>query len=49
MLLIACGIKRVVAEYRYQTGGEGEEMMRKVGIEIKYIHDETVGYEKKDK
>lgn len=48
MLLIACGIKRVVAEYRYQVGGEGEEMMKKVGIEIKYIHDETMGYEKKD-
>ena len=47
-LLIACGIKRVVADYKYQVATEGEELMRQVGIEIKYIHDETFKYDKKD-
>ncbi len=44
MLLIACGIKRVVAEYKYQKGSEGEEMMRQVGIEITYINEEVLTY-----
>ncbi len=48
MLLIACGIKRVVAEYKYQAASEGEEMMRAVGIQIDYVHDETYTYDKKD-
>lgn len=44
MLLIACGIKRVVAEYKYQKGTEGEEMMLQAGIEIRYIHEEVLTY-----
>lgn len=44
MLLIACGIKRVVAEYRYQKGSEAEEMMMAAGIEIRYVHDEVLQY-----
>ena len=44
MLLIACGIKRIVAEYKYHAGGEAEEMLQKAGIEIQYIHDETLEY-----
>lgn len=47
-LLIACGISRVVAEYKYQVASEGEELMRQVGIEIKYIHDETYKYDEKE-
>ena len=45
MLLIACGIKRIVAEYKYHAGGEAEEMLKQAGIEIQYIHDETLKYE----
>ena len=45
MLLIACGIKRIVAEYKYHAGGEAEEMLIQAGIEIQYIHDETLKYE----
>ncbi len=48
MLLISCGIKRVVSEYKYQTASEGEEMMRAAGIQIDYIHDEVYTYDKKD-
>lgn len=46
MLLIASGIKRVVAEYKYHAGGEAEEMMRQAGIQIEYINDETLQYQK---
>lgn len=45
MLLIACGIKRVVAEYKYHSGSEAEEMMRAVGIQIDYVYDEVLSYE----
>ena len=44
MLLIACGIKRVVAEFKYHVGAESEEMFRAVGIDIEYIHDEVAQY-----
>ncbi len=44
MLLIACGIKRIVAEYKYHKGGEAEEMLTAAGIEIKYINDEVLKY-----
>jgi len=45
MLLIACGIKRIVAEYKYHAGGEAEEMLHQAGIEVQYVHDETLKYE----
>ncbi len=44
MLLIACGIKRFVAEYRYHAGSEAEDMMKQAGITIDYIHDEVLSY-----
>ena len=47
--LIACGIKRVVAEYRYHAGAESEELMKQVGIDFSYIHDEILQYDQKDK
>jgi dCMP deaminase len=45
MLIINCGIKRVVCQRRYHAGGESEEMFRKVGLELHYIHDEIQQYE----
>lgn len=44
MLLINCGIKRVVCERRYHAGAESEEMFKKVGIELEFIHDEVQQY-----
>ena len=44
MLLIASGIKRVVAEYKYHAGGEAEEMLHTAGVSVEYIHDETLAY-----
>ncbi len=46
MLIINCGIKRVVCQRRYHAGVESEEMFRKVGLELHYIHDEIQEYEK---
>ena len=46
MLLIASGIKRVVAEYKYHAGGEAEEMLKQAGVQLEYIHDETLDYKK---
>ena len=44
MLLIACGIKRVVSEYKYHTG-EGENLMRQAGMHLDYLHDTVRDYE----
>lgn len=44
MLLINCGIKRVVCERKYHDGVESEEMFKKVGIELEFIHDEVQQY-----
>ena len=44
MLLIACGIKRIVAEYPYQAGSDAEEMLRAVGIQLDFINKEPLKY-----
>ena len=44
MLIINCGIKRVVCERRYHDGAESEEMFRQVGIELVYKYDEVQQY-----
>ena len=44
MLLINCGIKRVVCERKYHAGAESEEMLKKVGIALEYVHDEVQQY-----
>lgn len=44
MLLINCGIKRVVCERKYHAGAESEEMLKKVGITLEYVHDEVQQY-----
>lgn len=45
MLLINCGIKRVVCERKYHAGGESEEMFKEVGIEIEYKYNEVQQYD----
>lgn len=49
MLIINCGITRVVCQRRYHAGIESEEMFRKVGIELDYIIDELQEYEPEKK
>lgn len=44
MLIISCGIKRVVCERRYHAGTESEEMFRQAGISLEYRVDEVLEY-----
>ena len=44
MLLINCGITRIVCERKYHAGQESEEMFKKVGIKIEYKFDEIQQY-----
>ena len=44
MLMIACGIKRIVAEYPYHAGSDAEEMLRAAGVQLDFIHDEPLKY-----
>ncbi len=46
MLLINCGIVRVVCERKYHAGAETEEMFKKVGIKLEFVHDEVQEYKK---
>ena len=45
MLIINCGIVRVVCERRYHDGAETEEMFKQVGIKLEYKYDEVQQYE----
>ncbi|MDD4026686.1 MAG: cytidine/deoxycytidylate deaminase family protein [Candidatus Shapirobacteria bacterium] len=47
MLLINCGIVRVVCERKYHAGEETEKMFKKVGIKLEFVHDEVQEYTKK--
>jgi len=44
MMIINCGIIRVVCERRYHDGAESETMFRQVGIKIEYVFDEVQKY-----
>jgi dCMP deaminase len=44
MLIISCGIVRVVCERKYHAGGESEEMFEVAGIPIEYKHEELQEY-----
>ncbi len=44
MLIINCGIVRVVAEYRYHDAEESEAMFKMAGIVLEYVHREVLQY-----
>ncbi len=44
MLLINCGIKRVVCERKYHRGSDSERLFEEVGIEIEYKYNEVQQY-----
>jgi dCMP deaminase len=46
MLIINCGIVRVVAEYRYHDAEESEEMFKMAGIKLEYVHNEVLKYDR---
>ena len=45
MMIINCGIKRVVCAKKYQKGEESEEMFKQAGVKIEFISNEVVKYE----
>jgi len=45
MLIISCGIKRVVCERKYHDGSESEAMFADVGIAIEYKYTDVQSYE----
>lgn len=47
MLIINCGIKRVVCQRKYQLSAESEDMLRQAQIELVYFFDEVQSYEVK--
>lgn len=44
MMIINCGIVRVVCERKYHAGADSEAMFADAGIALEYIHDEVQGY-----
>jgi dCMP deaminase len=44
MLIINCGIKRVVSERKYHAGYESENMFKTAGVELDYQYDELQNY-----
>ena len=45
MLIINCGIERVVCEHRYHSGKESEEMFRTAGVKLEYVNNEILEYD----
>ena len=45
MLIINCGIVRVVCEKKYHAGKESEELLSQAGVELYYFNDEVEKYE----
>jgi len=46
MLIINCGIVRVVCEKKYHAGAESEDMFKMAGIELVYFSDDIMKYDK---
>ncbi|MCK5153526.1 MAG: cytidine/deoxycytidylate deaminase family protein [Spirochaetales bacterium] len=44
MLIINCGIVRVVCENRYHSADESEEMFKQAGIQLDYVSEEVLKY-----
>ena len=44
MLIINCGIKRVVCEKKYHAGVESEEMFDKAGVKLEFFSEEVLRY-----
>lgn len=46
MLIINCGIERVVCERKYHAGAESEAMFAEAGVTIDFVHNEVQQYDK---
>ena len=47
MMIINCGVLRVVCERKYHAGAESEAMFRAAGVTLEYVHEEVEKYEKR--
>jgi dCMP deaminase len=45
MLIINCGIERVVCEKKYHAGIESEALFLEAGVQLDYFHDEVEKYD----
>ena len=45
MLIINCGIRRVVCEKKYHAGTESEEMFRMAGVELEFFDENIEKYD----
>ena len=45
MLIINCGIKRVVCERKYHAGAESEELFAQAGVQLEFFYDEVQKYD----
>lgn len=45
MLIINCGIDRVVCEKKYHAGAESEAMFKQAGISLEFIHEDVEKYD----
>ena len=46
MLIINCGIVRVVCQRRYHDSADSEAMFAKAGVNLEYVHNEVQEYDK---
>ncbi len=44
MMIVNCGIVRVVCERKYHAGKESEELFREAGVSIEYVSGEVLQY-----
>lgn len=44
MMIINCGISRILCERKYHSGAESEEMFKKAGITLEYMVEEVQEY-----
>ncbi len=47
MLIINCGIKRVVCEFKYHAGAESEQMFADAGVELSFFNEQVLEYTNK--
>jgi len=45
MMIINCGVKRVVCERVYHSGKESEEMFATAGVVLEYVREEVLSYD----
>jgi dCMP deaminase len=45
MMIINCGIVRVVCQHKYQVGPKSETMLKDAGIEVLHINDKVLRYD----